>query len=122
MLELLRSGGVPGLFVVLFGLLTLAAATRFAIRPHTGDVAGIRALTATTAFAVLTALAANFTAVMWKVTGRPEWAHDPELHLIVMRGLGEATTPAILGFAVLTVTWFLVALGRRRAAQASALD
>lgn len=122
MIELLRSGGAPGLFVLLFGVMALASAARFAMRPDTGALPGIRAMTAATGFAVLTALAANFTAVMWKVTGRAEWARDPELHLLVMRGLGEAVTPAILGFAVLAITWFLVAFGRRRIARAPERD
>ena len=43
-----------------------------------------------------------------------EWAHSPDMPLIVMYGLGEAVTPAVLGFTALSLAWMFVAVGMRR--------
>jgi hypothetical protein len=36
------------------------------------------------------------------------------VHLIVMTGIAESLTPAILGGAFLTLTWIVTAVGMRR--------
>jgi hypothetical protein len=51
---------------------------------------------------------------MSKVPANPEWAKGPDLPLVVMIGIGESLTPAILGFSVLAIAWLVGAFGQRR--------
>jgi len=114
MVEFIRAGGFPILVVLGLGLGLLVSAAIFIRRPHVRRLGVIRALSAAVAFATLSAVAVNFMAVMRKVPANPEWAHSPDLPLIVMTGLGEAVTPAILGFTILSIAWMFVAVGMRR--------
>lgn len=111
----MRAGGVGIWIVTLFGGLALVVAARFAWRAGPGGLRGIVALTAATVFAILSAVSANVAMVLWRVSQHPEWSQSPERTLIVMTGLAEALTPAILGFTALGVVWFLVGIGYRRA-------
>ena len=117
MLEFLRAGGVGMVFVLLLGAGTLLTSAMFARRPDERGMALLRSLTVATVFAILTAVASNVTAVMFKVPSHPVWSKSPDLHLIVMTGLGEALTPAILGGAFLTLTWLVAGVGMRRLAE-----
>lgn len=121
MVELMRAGGWVMIFVLLFGGLTLAAAAWFAYRPEERHVGTIRALSSATVFSVLAGVFADFGAVFTKVPGNPEWAHDPDLPLIVMTGLGESMAPGILGFSMLALAWFVTAVGVRRLAHVDRL-
>ena len=122
MLEFFLAGGYSMVLVLLFAALTLVAAIAFMRRPKEKDVGRIRALSAATVFTVLGGFSANLAAVFTKVPGNLEWAHSPDLALIVMTGLGEALTPAILGFTLLSITWLITAagVGRLGAAEAAA--
>lgn len=116
MLEFIRVGGVSMLFILALGGAALVVAGLHARRPTIRRADIVRALTAATVFATLTGVCGGFAAVMHKVPSNPEWAHSPDLHLIVMTGLGEATANAILGFALLTLAWLLMAIAARREA------
>ena len=102
--------------VLLFGLIALVAAGLFAFRPDERKIAFIRAMSAATTFAVLSGVASDIGAVMHKVPQHPEWSKSPELHLIVMMGIGESMAPAILGFTLLALVWMVAAVGVRRLA------
>lgn len=108
------AGGYPMWIVTIFGVACLVTAVRFALRADARKLAIVRALTWATIFAILSGVLSDFMTVMWKVPGTPEWAHDPDLHLIVMMGLGEAVTPGVLGFSLLSLVWLFVAIGTRR--------
>lgn len=114
MLEFLQRGGVGIWVVLLFGLIALGAAVAFLVRPDERRLGFIRAMSRATLFSVAAALSAGFAAVAYKVPADPRWAHSPDLPLVVMEGIGEALTNAILGFAQLALVWFFVAVGRRR--------
>jgi putative copper export protein len=120
MVQFFLAGGYSMVLVLLFAGLTLVAAVAFLRRPKEKDVATIRALSAATVFTVLGGVAACLAAVFTKVPGNPEWAHSPDLALIVMTGLGEALTPAILGFTLLSLVWLITAAGVRRLGAAEA--
>jgi hypothetical protein len=111
-MDFLRAGGVPMIVVILFSGATLIAAIRFALRPVARKLAGIRALTWASTFAVLSGTAANLAMVCWRVSHVPEWSAAPVLP--VLAGVGESLTLAILGFSVLATAWLLVAVGSRR--------
>jgi hypothetical protein len=108
------AGGWPMWIVTIFGGICLVTAIRFALKADARKLSVVRALTWATVFAILSGVLSDFMAVMWKVPANPEWAHSPELHLIVMEGLGEAVTPGVFGFTLLALSWLFVAIGTRR--------
>ena len=114
MISFIRAGGFPILIVLGLGLGLLFIAVAFTRRPRLSRLGVIRALTAAVVFASLSAVTVNFMMVMRKVPANPEWARSPDLPLIVMTGLGEAVTPAILGFTILSIAWMLGAVGMRQ--------
>ena len=114
MIDFFMGGGFSMFVVLLFGALTLAVAIRFFAKPDKGQMSTIRALTVATLFAVLCGFTSNMAAVMTKVPGTPEWAQSPQVHLIVMTGIGESLAPAILGFALLALAWAAAAFGVRK--------
>lgn len=114
MANFIRAGGFPILIVLALGLGLLLISAIFARTPRPTRLGVIRALSVAVTFATLSAVAANVMAVFRKVPANPEWAHSPDLPLIVMTGLGEAITPAILGFTILSIAWMMVAVGMRR--------
>ena len=90
MIELWLEGGFSMFFVLALGIAVLVSSAMFARRPDPRKVETLRALAASLLFAALTGLATNLSAVFHKVPNRPEWAHSPDLNLIVMTGLGES--------------------------------
>lgn len=114
------AGGFPMIFVLVFGLVALAAAARFAWRPEAGRLGHIAALCVSVLFASLAGVAAAVLAVSVKVPANPEWANSPDLPLILLVGLGEALTPAVLGFSFVAVVALVTAVGLRRLAPAVA--
>lgn len=115
MMRFIAAGGFGMLFVILFGGITLVAAMMFAFRPELRKLAFIRGMTWATVFAIVSAVFANFLAVARFVGMRAEGATPPAAGPMLLPALGEAVTPAVLGFAVLAITWFAVAMGTRRA-------
>jgi hypothetical protein len=110
-------GGYPMYVILLAGALALGAAIGFARRPEGRKLPVIGALSAATALFTLTGVAACLQAVGLETAGNPEWAKSPDIHLILIQGFGEAMSPAVLGFALLALTWLLVAVGHRRLAR-----
>jgi hypothetical protein len=113
MVEFMKAGGWSMWFVLLLGLGSLAAAIWFLVRRQLGTLALVRALTLATLFAIASGLCANVAAVM-TYASRNELA-GPHLVYAVTAGLAEAAAPGILGFAMLAISWLLVAVGTRRA-------
>src|SRR5579871_6837583 len=103
--KLLQDGGFPVWFVVLFGLGALISAVRYALQPESRRLGLCRGLSAATLFGTLSGTAANFGATFATLSGL---RHGPESSLltkdgplILMAGLGESMSTAILGFALL---------------------
>ncbi len=113
---LIVAGGVPGIFVLVFGLLALVTAALQAHRPQARRAEIARQLSRATHIAVGAGVASDLASVFLHVTGREEWAHGPDLHLLVMLGLAESMAPAIMGFTLLSLTAMLLAIGARRSA------
>lgn len=117
MMEFMRAGGFSMWVVLVFVLITLVATGLFAFRPDDRKIGFIRAMTVGTVFTILSGVASNVAAVMSKVPAHPEWSKSPDIHLIIMTGLGESLAPAILGFSLLGLAWLLTAVGVRRYGQ-----
>jgi hypothetical protein len=115
MADFMRAGGAGIWVVLLFGVLCLVSGLRFAIRSEPSRLKVATAMTWSTVFAVLSAVTGNLAMVFWRISQHPEWSKSEDLPLIVMTGLAEVLTPAILGFAALGVAWLFVAVGLRRA-------
>lgn len=114
MLDFFRAGGYSMWFILVLGGVTLGVSIWFAIRPGERKLAFLRPMSVATVFSVLSGVFSDLGAVMHTVTNRPEFAQSPDLHLIVMTGIGESMAPAILGFSILSVAWLLAAVGLRR--------
>jgi hypothetical protein len=113
-MNFLLAGGWSTWFVLVFGTLALYTSIRFAFSADTRRLAIVRALSSATVFATLAGVGANFIAVMNKTTTIPELRDDPNFAHVVMQGLGEAISPAVLGFCFLALTWLFIAVGTRR--------
>lgn len=111
---LMRAGGAPMWFIAIFGVVALVAAILFARRPESRRLEFIRMLSRAVLYSVGAGITSDLAAVFTKVPGNPEWAHSPDLHLIVMEGLGESMAPGILGFTLLSLVAFITAIGLRR--------
>jgi hypothetical protein len=114
MIEFLRAGGFGMVVVLVVGGITLATAVMFARKPDERRMALVRAFTAASLFSVLTAVASNLATVMYHVPQTPKFAESPDFAKVIMIGIGESLTPAIMGGAILTVTWVIAAVGMRR--------
>lgn len=113
MVEFMKAGGWSMWFVLLLGLGSLAAAIWFIVRRRLGTLALVRALTLATVFAIASGLCANLAAVMTFASHEEEVG--PHMVHAIVAGLAEAAAPGILGFAMLSMSWLLVAVGTRRA-------
>jgi len=101
------------MFIVLgFSAVRLAAAGRVFLQATPERLALVRSMTLAQVFSIVCGVATNLTAVCWHVV--PEDGKPIDFHAMVW-GVGEALTPAGLGFPLLAATWLLVAIGVRRA-------
>ncbi len=114
MLQFLLEGGVPMLPILALGLVGVGAGVRFLWRPDRHSAGFFAWLAAAQFCATLVGLVSALGAVFTHVPSNPEWAHSPDLHLVVMTGLAESTRPGTLGFSLLGVMALLVAVGHRR--------
>ncbi len=107
-------------FAVIVGLVTLAMAIRFAFRPSEKALSVIRPLCAATAFSSLAAFFLGVANGLFGLSRALERAADAAASAQVWRtflaGLAESPAALILGFAILSVSWLLVAVGLRRQA------
>ena len=111
----MRDGGVGMWFTLVLGLATLIGAALFARRPDELRLAALRAGSLATLFASLTAFIGGVAATFKYIHRIPaerkaDWPH------FVMLGLAEASANLVLGFALLTITWLVIAVGLRRLA------
>jgi hypothetical protein len=112
MWQLFKEGGFPMWFVVTFGLVALATALVFAIRPRREQEGFIIGMSHATLFSVLAGVAADFSAVSHAIESHR--FPDSQTPLILIEGFGESMSPCIFGFPMLSLVWLMVAVGRRR--------
>jgi hypothetical protein len=119
MLNLLREGGGPMLFVVVFGLFTFGAAAVFAWRGDRRRLGFITAMGVATGLSVLGGIAADLAAVGHHA---PEMcaAQHLELGACLLVGFAESMAPGIAGFTLLSLAAMLTAVGMSRTARAGA--
>jgi hypothetical protein len=111
MLTLFREGGFPMWFLLVFGGLLLVAGARFAMRPDSARLRLALALGAATSFTMVTAICADLATVGHQAPGY--LARHPEMTLasVLLQGMAESLSPAILGCTVLTLAALFIGLG-----------
>lgn len=132
MWTLIRNGGViPMSFILLFGFLALGSAFFYALKAEKKTLGFIKSMALATLFATLAASCADVGATLYatsKTMDPPgfdtqtmpgiktttEAERMAEAHHIIVQGLAESTSPGIVGFSLVALTWMLVAVGRRR--------
>lgn len=101
-------------FLLAFGTLLLIAGARFAMRPDATRLRLALALGAATLFTMLTAVAADLATVGHQaptyLTRHPEMT----LPAVLLQGVAESMSPAILGSTMLTLAALFIALGLHR--------
>jgi hypothetical protein len=112
MLTLIREGGVPIWFVLLFGLVCVGGAIRFAVRPSASQVPFLQWMMGATLFFICSGTAADIGTTFHAVSGEAA-ATRTEALLI---GLGESMSVGIMGFALLAIAALIIAVGHRRLA------
>jgi hypothetical protein len=116
MFDLLREGGVPMLFVVVFGLLTLVAAGLFAARGDRRRLGFITAMGVAAMLSVLGGVASDLAAVGHHALERCGPGIDRAACILV--GFAESMSPAIVGFTLTSLAAMLVAVGLSRSSRA----
>ena len=104
-------GPVFALFILIVGLAAVVTAAGFAFRPQERTLAVLRPLSASTAFATVSAMLAG--AAMALKNGA-DGALSGEALTLLVAGLAESAVAGVLGFALLAVAWLLAAVGFRR--------
>jgi hypothetical protein len=119
MLDLLREGGGPMLFVVIFGALTFVAAAVFAARGDRRRLGFITWMGLATALSVGGGICADLAAVGHHGLERCAVHHiEPAACLLV--GIAESMAPGIVGFTLLSLAGMLTAVGVSRTARTAA--
>lgn len=116
MLDLIREGGGPMLFVLIFGLLTFAAAGLFAARGDRRRLGFIVWMGVATLLSVGGGVAADLAAVGHHGLERCAALHiEPQACLL--GGFAESMSPAIIGLTLLSLAAMLTAVGMSRSAR-----
>jgi len=111
MLEFFRDGGWSMFVILLFGFISLASAAFFAARPDGKHEGFIQWMSRATMWASLVGVFTDFGTVFGVVC---EMKDADERTRILLEGSKECMSPLVMGFAFLTLTAFLTAIGRRR--------
>jgi hypothetical protein len=119
MLDLIREGGGPMLFVLIFGALTFVAAGLFALRGDRRRLGFIAAMGLATLLSIGGGITADLAAV-----GHHGLARCTEMHIeptaCLLVGFAESMAPGIVGFTLLSLAAMLAAVGLSRTARSSA--
>jgi len=121
--KLMQEGGFPMWFIVGFGLAGLAAAALYAKSVSQRYAALARGLALATLMATLAGTTAALGAVFAALAGErfPEFnILKPDGPQVLMKGLAEAMSPGIMGFALLALSALFYAVGSYRSTNSSA--
>ncbi len=114
MIQFFVNGGLPMVFVLGLGFIALVSAARFMRSPDRRKVPAVVSLSVATGFAALTGVVSDVM-VFTHAVAQEEKFHS-ELGPVVLQGISESMSPAVLGGAFLCVTWMVMAVGFRRLA------
>jgi hypothetical protein len=106
-------------FFALVGLVTVATAAHFAFRPTERTLGLIRPLCAATVYSALVSFFAGVTNGLYglsRLLGGSTPPAQGSYWPLIVRAFAESPIPLIAGFALVSVSWLLVAVGLRRQA------
>jgi hypothetical protein len=112
--EFMKEGGWGMIPVLLFGLVGLGAAARFAYRPAPRWLAFAGAMWLTVLAAVGHAIITNLTSVFMFLGGPPENLEGQSTRVLFI-GLKESLRPGVMGGLFLTLTLLALSIGAFRA-------
>ncbi len=116
MMQMWIEGGFGMFPVLVFGLITIFAAGRYAFDGQTPRLRFVVAMSVVLCASMAHSMLSNVAAV-FSFLQDPERAPDGELSRILFTGLMESTRPGALGGALLVLALVLVAVGVYRAGQ-----
>jgi hypothetical protein len=108
------SGGWVMWLLLVVGALAVLACAKFARLPDPKQLARIGELRRALAWGTFVGIASDLAAVGLHINARDDWAHSPDLALLVLQGIAESLSPAMLGGGLLVVTSLLLAAGHGR--------
>jgi hypothetical protein len=120
MLTLMRNGGFPMWFILLFGLMSLGAAAYFAMRTEQRVYGFIKWMSVATLCTVVSGTAADLGETCFTVAsvlqGKPGPAGYEHVawYAMLLEGVAESMSPVIMGVSLVGLTALLTAIGRRR--------
>jgi hypothetical protein len=114
MIEAFMEGGWGMWPVLVFGMVSLGAALRFALKPDMAQLRFIGAILVTTLVSTIHATWTCFGAV-FRALEDPQRVADAELTRTMYAGFKESTRPGSMGGLLITLACLLVAVGMLRA-------
>lgn len=114
--QFIVDGGPPSLLVLVFGCVLITFAALYARRPAPHQLAFIRGLTHAAAWIMVGGFAAGVRVTLDAVARLPE-SEASIGPLLVMKGISESLAVVVLGAGMLTLGWFLTAIGLRRSTE-----
>lgn len=114
MFQFILEGGIAMIVILIFGLVTLATAVQFALRPESHRLRFIIAMAIATLFAALNGLFAGVASTFHFVTSNEELRKGPDFVPVLLQGVSESLSNPITGFTLLTLAAFVTAIGLRR--------
>jgi magnesium-transporting ATPase (P-type) len=108
------AGGFAMYQVALFGLIVLATALWFAVKRDERQLPFLRSMTFATLLSVVFAVVSDVATVCYSVPKL--FANKGDWPGLLLLGLFESLTPAALGLGLLSLAWFITAIGVRRLA------
>jgi hypothetical protein len=115
MMNFIRDGGIGAWWVMLFGGVSLVGAVLFARRPDEARLGFLRAMSWTTVSCMMVGFITG-VAKCFEGTARLPPEKRDLAWIFILKGTSEAAAVLILGFAFLTLTWLIIAVGLRRLA------
>jgi hypothetical protein len=113
MMTLIREGGWPMWLVLIFGLVSLGTAARFAWQPSRSRLGFIYGISVATMFTSVMAICADLAAVGHSMNQNWDaWKDEPAR--VLCQGFAESMSPGIMGFSFLSMVALLLAAGATR--------
>ena len=110
--EALYHASLVAIFGMVVGLVPLAVAVAYMVRPSERLLALMRPLSLATIFAALTTLLSGL-AGLFRTLPKAQTASGYDIGWI-SHGLSETVTPMFVAFSFLTAAWLCVAVGMKR--------
>jgi hypothetical protein len=114
MIKFFQAGGFGMWMVLLLGIAMLVASTMFLIKPEEKNLRWIQAIHIAMLYAILTAVSSDLATTFYFGPNMQPNANSVGLMRLILTGIGESLTPAILGSAMLTIAWCMKAVGLRK--------